>query len=304
MENKTGGKERKSGAGEPTQPPSPPPMPNSNPQQGGTSKNTEEKPTAFDRNLANTDYTIKGATVVNAIAALLAAGAAIYAASKISGSSIQTDAAISEMADLAQEAHSEDVAINSEIVQLKRQADSTEKLVKPAEKSANAAVNGLLQQQKQFQLDQRPIIAQTPFNTDKDVLPIFNQQINGFEWGYAEKNFGKSTAIKVKAYEFGSIGGSRFTTILSKHYRQGSDIPPNGDGYSTVYYAGNVDKAAFDRAYKTDSGIAILVIFRYQDLSGHKYMSTICNIHNANDSIGSCSIESLRNPPAPSEYAE
>lgn len=156
----------------PNPPPDPPQLPPDGPKDcgeadGESQHNGPEQPSKFDRDLKKTDVFIAVFAGVSGVAAVFSTIAAVYTAGQIRGSSRQVDSAIAEIASAAS-------AAQEEAFQLKVQADNTAKLIAPANRSANAAVQGVQQQARFFRLDERPIIERAdcpPSDTEGNRYP-------------------------------------------------------------------------------------------------------------------------------------
>jgi hypothetical protein len=155
----------------------------------------------------------------------------------------------------------------------------------------------LTEQEKDFRIDQRPIIS----DDDTATLPqgaklgsIYDSETKLLGWNYAIRNFGKSTALNIHQFEYISILGSHFKIAV---IRVTNDLAPSRWAWSTAYFPNSVSQDDINKIIVTDSGIIVKVIVKYKDIYGTVYDGFICYQNKNNRAIGSCTREQVDSIP-------
>lgn len=178
------------------------------------------------------------------------------------------DVAVSRLTALAAQTKRQADASQSEVEALNKQAIATANLVGPARTSARVAINGLREQQRDFLLDQRPIISEDYADLGFNPDPVYDDARKQYEWSYAYKNQGKAAAIDVTVDEALSIRNKPFHS----NRRHAKQILPGEEYWSTATIPGFLDR----QESTVDLKYTLLIDIKYRDAAGNKYETTIC----------------------------
>jgi hypothetical protein len=165
----------------------------------------------------------------------------------------------------------------------------------------------LAEQQVDFRLDQRPILALADiFPGPEFAAPgiSYVSANNALGWNYGVKNYGKGTAFSIRMFEYVSVLSSHFRGHGGGRGRVNSDLVPTQAFWSTSVFDGPIIPEIEAKAAATDAGIIMKAIIKYCDVYKTLYTTPICLRHFANGATGNCLLSEIANIPTDGEDYE
>ena len=149
-------------------------------------------------------------------------------------------------------------ALNASDTSLQQTLGKMQEQVDAANKAVDVSKKALNQDHDQFNMSQRPYLAQTSMRADAPqfyVNPAKSDGSGQLYWNLYITNYGKTPAINIASHQEMSLEGKpSFDTVLSAP----------------------MQRQEFDRIMAANQSVSIRVRIQYQDMNGSPYETSIC----------------------------
>jgi hypothetical protein len=176
-------------------------------------------------------------------------------------------------------------ALNASDTSLQQTLGKMQEQVDAANKAVDVSKKALNQDHDQFNMSQRPYLAQTSMRADAPqfyVNPAKSDGSGQLYWNLYITNYGKTPAINIASHQEMSLEGKPYFLSYGgsgKPAGKGIDVggfqPPGAESFDTVLSA-PMQRQEFDRIMAANQSVSIRVRIQYQDMNGSPYETSIC----------------------------